>query len=121
MREEKIYLKDKNELSAQAPVNESGYDEYTSDPAHPVPYTEQVHFNRTREYMTNDQRFASRRPDVLTYRTQVLKEDLTIGGPVVADLKTSISTSDADFVVKVIDVLPDSLSSQRVLYAARSA
>jgi putative CocE/NonD family hydrolase len=68
--------------------------------------------------MTDDQRFASRRPDVLTYSSPVLKEDLTVGGPVVADLKTSISTSDADFVVKVIDVFPDSLSYQRVdIYA----
>jgi len=118
IREEKIYLSDKNELSTNIPGDESGFDEYTSDPAHPVPYTEAVHFNRTRDYMTDDQRFASRRPDVLTYRTPVLQEDFTLAGPVVADLKTSISTSDADFVVKVIDVFPDSLSYQRIdIYA----
>ncbi len=118
IKEQKMYLTDKNGLSAKEPVSESGFDEYISDPAHPVPYTESVHFNRTREYMTDDQRFASRRPDVLTYRSQILKEDFTIGGPVVADLKTSISTSDADFVVKIIDVFPDSISSQRIdIYA----
>jgi uncharacterized protein len=118
IREVKIYLKEKNALSTDEPGNGSGFDEYTSDPAHPVPYTEAVHFNRTREYMTDDQRFASRRPDVLTYCSPVLKEDFTIAGPVVADLKTSISTSDADFVVKVIDVFPDSLSFQRIdIYA----
>lgn len=83
------------------------FSEYTSDPAHPVPYTEDVHLGRTREYMTDDQRFASRRPDVLTFTTDVLTEDITLGGPLVADLKVSISTTDADFVVKLIDVFPD--------------
>ena len=69
--------------------------------------------------MTDDQRFASRRPDVLTYQTPVLKEDLTIGGPVIADLRTSISTTDADFVVKIIDVFPDTLSYKRIdIYAS---
>jgi putative CocE/NonD family hydrolase len=87
-----------------------GYSEYTSDPAHPVPYAEDVHFNRTREYMTDDQRFASRRQDVLSFETPVLSEDLTVGGPVTADLKVSISTTDADFVVKLIDVFPDDFS-----------
>lgn len=60
--------------------------------------------------MTDDQRFASRRPDVLVYQTDTLTEDLTVAGNVVADLMTSISTTDADFVVKVIDVFPDYLS-----------
>lgn len=57
--------------------------------------------------MTDDQRFASRRTDVLTFQTGVLDEDLTIGGPLTADLNVSISTTDADFVVKLIDVFPD--------------
>jgi uncharacterized protein len=118
VKEERIYLQEKNGLSWKTPENETAYDEYISDPAHPVPYTQNVHFNRTREYMTDDQRFASRRPDVLTYQTPVLKEDLTIGGPVIADLRCSISTTDADFVVKIIDVFPDSFSYQRVdIYA----
>ncbi|MBS1513337.1 MAG: CocE/NonD family hydrolase [Bacteroidetes bacterium] len=82
------------------------FSEYISDPAHPVPYTEDVHFNRTREYMTDDQRFASRRPDVLTFSTGVLTEDVTLAGPITADLQVSLSTTDADFVVKLIDVFP---------------
>ena len=83
------------------------FDEYISDPAHPVPYTEDVHERRTREYMTDDQRFAERRTDVLNYKTDILNNDLTVAGPVIADLMTSISTTDADFVVKLIDVFPD--------------
>jgi putative CocE/NonD family hydrolase len=82
------------------------YSEYISDPAKPVPYTEDVHNKRTREYMTDDQRFASRRTDVLTYEMDELKEDLTLAGPVIAHIQTSISTTDADFVVKLIDVFP---------------
>jgi putative CocE/NonD family hydrolase len=117
-KEVKIYLQENNGLSVNLPVKEIAYDEYVSDPAHPVPYTEDVHFNRTREYMTDDQRFASRRPDVLTYQTAALKEDFTIGGPVIADLISSISTTDADFVVKIIDVFPDTLSYNRInIYA----
>lgn len=85
----------------------ANYDEYISDPAHPVPYTEDVHEQRTREYMTDDQRFAERRTDVLTYQTDTLTADVTLAGPVIADLMTSISTTDADFVVKLIDVFPD--------------
>jgi uncharacterized protein len=85
----------------------ASFSEYTSDPAHPVPYTEDVHLGRTREYMSDDQRFASRRPDVLSFTTDVLRSDLSLGGPVTADLKVSLSTTDADFVVKIIDVFPD--------------
>jgi putative CocE/NonD family hydrolase len=119
-KEIKIFLQDKNGISAQSPAGEHKYDEYISDPAHPVPYTEDVHFNRTRDYMTDDQRFASRRPDVLTYQSPVLAADFTIGGPIIADLYTAISTTDADFVVKIIDEFPDSLSFQRVdIYAEK--
>ncbi len=89
------------------PKRPQSFSEYISDPAHPVPYTEDVHLGRTREYMTDDQRFASRRPDVLTFGTDILYDDVTLAGPVVADLMVSLSTTDADFVVKLIDVFPD--------------
>jgi uncharacterized protein len=85
----------------------SSYDEYVSDPQKPVPYTQDVHFGRTREYMTDDQRFASRRPDVLVFQTDTLTQDITLAGELTADLMVSISTTDADFVVKLIDVFPD--------------
>jgi len=83
------------------------FTQYTSDPRKPVPYTEDVHLRRTREYMTDDQRFASRRPDVLCFSTDVLEDEVTLAGPVVAKLLASISTTDADFVVKLIDVFPN--------------
>jgi putative CocE/NonD family hydrolase len=102
-----IYLAANGTLSWTLQTTNGGYSEYISDPAHPVPYTEDVHFSRTSEYMTDDQRFASRRPDVLTFQTTVLEGDLTLAGPVVANLKVSISGTDADFVVKLIDVFPD--------------
>lgn len=102
-----IYLGENGALSWNRPGKQNNFTEYISDPAHPVPYTEDVHFQRTREYMTDDQRFASRRPDVLTFETDPLEEDLTLAGPVTASLKASISGTDADFVVKLIDVFPD--------------
>ena len=82
------------------------YDEYVSDPANPVPYEGGTLRGRSRTYMLADQRFASSRPDVLTYQTPPLDKDVTWAGPVVADLTASISTTDADFVVKVVDVWP---------------
>jgi len=102
-----FYLQPGGGLSRELPSRKNSFSEYVSDPAHPVPYTEDVHWNRTREYMTDDQRFASRRSDVLTFQTPVLTEDVTLGGPVIADLKVSLSGTDADFVVKLIDVFPD--------------
>ena len=69
--------------------------------------------------MTDDQRFAERRPDVLTFKTDVLKEDVTVTGNVIADIMTSISTTDADFVVKVIDVFPDDLGYNSVIFTRK--
>jgi putative CocE/NonD family hydrolase len=102
-----IYLGANGALDWTAQAKTGGFTEYISDPAHPVPYTEDVHLSRTREYMTDDQRFASRRPDVLTFQTGVLEEDLTLAGPLIANLKVSITGTDADFVVKLVDVFPD--------------
>ena len=97
-------------LSWSSSIDKISFSEYTSDPAKPVPYTEDVHHSRTREYMTDDQRFASRRPDVLSFETDILSEDLVLAGPVLADLLVNISTTDADFVIKIIDVFPDGFS-----------
>lgn len=83
------------------------FDQFISDPAHPVPFTEATNVGMTREYMTDDQRFASRRPDVLTYQTPPLDEDMTLAGPIEAKLQVATSGTDADWVVKIIDVYPD--------------
>jgi len=105
-----IYLQAGGKLNWSKPSDTSGSSEYISDPAKPVPYTEDVHSGRTTEYMTDDQRFAARRPDVLVFETEILGDDLTLAGTVVADLLVSITGTDADFVVKVIDVFPDEFS-----------
>lgn len=102
-----IYLQDKSKLSFAFPETNSSFTQYTSDPAKPVPYTgEDPHKRRTNEYMTDDQRFAAQRTDVLVFETEILKNDLTLAGVLTANLKVAISTTDADFVVKIIDVFP---------------
>jgi putative CocE/NonD family hydrolase len=101
-----IYLNQNQKLSFDKPAVTNSSSKYTSDPNKPVPYAEDVHLRRTREYMDDDQRFAARRTDVLVYETEILNADITIAGTVIADLKVSLSTTDADFVVKVIDVFP---------------
>jgi uncharacterized protein len=85
----------------------SGVDEYTSDPARPVPYTATVGSGVPSSFMTENQRFAFPRPDVLTYFGEPLAQDTTIAGPIQADLKVSTSGTDCDFVVKVIDMYPE--------------
>jgi len=116
-----VYLEPQGKLSFSSLGNDkNSSDSYVSDPAKPVPYDEGVQFNRTRKYMSNDQRFASRRTDVLSYQTEILDSDVTLGGPVVADLLVSLSNTDADFVVKLIDVFPDNGSYNDIdIYAEK--
>jgi len=103
-----LYLQAGGKLSFDAPAQASPeFDEYVSDPAKPVPYTNEITNNRGTGYMIEDQRFAAARSDVLVYQTDVLTEDVTLAGPLAADLFVSITGTDADFVVKLIDVYPD--------------
>jgi len=104
------YFHEKGRISPEMPKNALGFDEYVSDPNKPVPYTEDVHLQRTRTYMCDDQRFAARRPDVLVYETEILSQPLALDGTITADLYVSSTGTDADFVVKLIDVYPDTLS-----------
>jgi len=104
-----FYLGSTGQLSTNAPTAGAPADEYLSDPAHPVPYTAAIQGGRNNEYMIEDQRFAAQRPDVLTYQTEPLAADLTVAGPLGVDLWVSTSGTDADFVVKLIDVLPDDM------------
>lgn len=83
------------------------YDQYFSDPNKPVPYMNGILTGMKAEYMIADQRFASRRPDVLVYQTEELEEDVTLVGPIEVDLTVSTSGTDSDWVVKLIDVYPD--------------
>jgi putative CocE/NonD family hydrolase len=100
------YFDSNKKLSTQKNNVANSADEYVSDPANPVPYTAKVQGRRNNEYMIEDQQFAASRNDVLVYESPVLNEDVTIAGPVLADLFASISTTDADFILKVIDVVP---------------
>ncbi|QEL16123.1 CocE/NonD family hydrolase [Limnoglobus roseus] len=84
----------------------SNQDEFVSDPAKPVPFIERTSTRMDYEYMTADQRFASRRPDVLVYQTPELTEDLTLAGPIDVELHVSTTGTDADWIVKVVDVFP---------------
>ncbi len=105
---QRLYFRASGALSETAPAEESGYDEYTSDPNHPTPFFEKPTLDMEQSYMDADQRFVERRPDVLTFQTAPLSEDMTMAGPVLPTLFVSTSGTDSDFVVKLIDVYPES-------------
>jgi putative CocE/NonD family hydrolase len=109
--EKSLFFLPDGKLDFSAPVVAGSFDEYVSDPARPVPYREDVAAQRNADYMTDDQRFAARRPDVLVYQTDILTEDMTWTGPITADLFVSTTGTDADWIVKVIDVFPDRVTA----------
>lgn len=102
-----FYLSDGGRLETRRPTAKSSASAYTSDPADPVPYIESFGERRPKEYMLADQRFVSDRSDVLTFVTEPLDGDMTLAGPVDVELEVILSTTDADFVVRLIDVFPD--------------
>ncbi len=108
-RDRNLYLEANGGL-AFAPPRQRGrlFDEYVSDPAKPVPYTSQITHWYNGGFMVEDQRFAARRPDVLVYETDVLDSALTVAGPIDVEFTVSTSGTDSDWIVKVIDVFPDS-------------
>jgi uncharacterized protein len=104
----RLYLHANGKLSFEAPKEgREAYDEYPSDPSKPVPVVPQIANRMTREHMVMDQRHASTRPDVLTYVSEVLEEDLVLAGSVAPNIFFSTTGSDADVVVKLIDVFPN--------------
>lgn len=109
--EKSLFFLPDGKLDFSAPIVAGSFDEYVSDPARPVPYREDVAAQRNADYMTDDQRFAARRPDVLVYQTDILTEDMTWTGPITADLFVSTTGTDADWIVKVIDVFPDRVTA----------
>lgn len=105
-----LYLRENGGLSFDPPAASDAsraYDEYVSDPNHPVPFVGYETTDVPQEYMDSDQRFASTRPDVLVYQTPPLDHDVTLAGPVSPRLFVSTSGTDSDFDVKLIDVYPD--------------
>ncbi len=104
----RLHFGENGKLFINKPADTQAVFEYISDPAKPVPYTSQIEglTFTPRRFMSDDQREASRRPDVLTFETDALDQDVTVAGEIMAKLKVSISTTDADFVVKLIDVYP---------------
>jgi len=104
-----LYLHVNGKLSFDTPKGPvSAYDEYVSDPNKPAPFQRGIAIGMNYEYMTEDQRFSASRPDVLVYQGDVLSEDVTVAGELFADLYASTSGTDSDFIVKLIDVFPDS-------------
>ena len=111
-----LYLRAQGALSFEpAPPGAAAYDEYISDPEHPVPFVRDHGFDMDPDYMAQDQRFAMNRPDVLTYQTAPLTEDITVIGPIRPRLVVSSSGTDSDWVVKVIDVHPGNADALREL------
>jgi putative CocE/NonD family hydrolase len=113
-RQRVLYLRKHGKLSFSPPnSSRSAHDAFISDPRKPVPYTMKISTRRAKRYMAEDQRFAAWRPDVLVYRTQPLKADFTVAGPLRAVLYVSTSQSAADWVVKLIDVQPGRLEGEK--------
>lgn len=112
--ERNLYLLDGGTLSFTAPGDtKDSYKEFISDPFNPVPFINGIDMDMKREYMTADQRFATQRPDVLSWQTEILSDDITIAGNIWANLQVSVTGTDADWVVKVLDVYPDSSENNK--------
>lgn len=102
-----LYFGPSGTLAAAAPGSD-GAASFLSDPSKPVPYTTEITTRWAKNSMVEDQRFAARRPDVLVFQTEPLAQDLTIAGPITADLWVSTDQADADWIVKVVDAYPGS-------------
>ncbi len=103
-----LYFGENGTLGINESTDEKAVFEYTSDPKKPIPYTSQTEglTFTPRRFMSDDQREASKRPDVLTFESEILEVDRTLAGEILAALKVSMTGTDADFVVKLIDVYP---------------
>jgi putative CocE/NonD family hydrolase len=120
VQQRKLYFGAGRSLSFSAPRADdpSQFDSYTSDPAHPVPYRHRpiqaTYFpggSGWSTWLVEDQRFVDGRPDVLSWESPPLEDDLTIAGEIGADLFASTSGSDADWIVKLIDVYPEHVTT----------
>jgi putative CocE/NonD family hydrolase len=103
-----LYFHPNGALSFSPPSEKTAdaSDDYISDPAKPVPFSAEPRTTQGHLWMIEDQRFAASRPDVLVYQTPPLTSDVVIAGPIVASMFVSTTGTDADWVVKLIDVYP---------------
>ena len=102
----KTFQLGKGQRLSQKMTRELSFQEFISDPRKPVPYSEDIKTVFTpRKYMTDDQRFAARRPDVLVFETEVLEEDITLAGAIMANLKVATTGTAADWIVKVLSLI----------------
>lgn len=111
VKETPFYFTKGGKMETISAKTEASTIEYSADPNKPVPFQEGIITDRTREYMIADQRFVANRPDVIVFETDKLTEDITVLGPVTADLRIAMTGTDADFIVKIIDVYPDTTTS----------
>jgi len=113
--EKTIYLRADSKLSFEPPSDpdDRAADAFTSDPRKPVPWSAEIRTTQGHLWMVEDQRFAARRPDVLVYQSDPLTENLTIAGPISACLNVSTTGTDADWIVKLIDVYPGDAADPR--------
>lgn len=112
--QQNLYFHENGLLSFEQPENtsEDAVDGYIGDPAKPVPFSTQIVNKAGHTWMIEDQRQASTRPDVLTYKTEVLQRDITIAGPILANLFIATTGTDADYFVKLIDVYPGDMGDE---------
>ena len=117
-KNENLYLKSEGKLSFTSPQEDQGFDEYLSDPSHPVPYrprpVEETYGPGSRWYtwLVQDQRFVQDRGDVLSWETGALTTDIEVTGNLIADIFASTTGTDADWIVKLIDVYPETYPEQ---------
>ena len=113
--ERELYFHENGKLSFEKPSanGEQAFDSYVSDPKSPVPYRPRPIRVRSgwSTWLVEDQRFVDHRPDVLTWETEPLTEDLTVSGKIIANLFASTSGTDSDWIVKLIDVYPENYAA----------
>jgi len=113
----KFFLSKNNRLAQE---ESTGFSEYISDPKNPVPFTAYITNDIPKKYMVDDQRFAAERKDVLFFETTPLTEDLTVAGDIIVELLVEMTGTDADFIVKLIDVYPENIADEIPYYDGRN-
>ena len=119
--QKKLFLTSDSKLSFAMNLGTNDYDEFISDPANPVPYSKRPiqgfwqDISSKALWKVEDQRFVHGRPDILSYETKTLEEDVTISGDIIMNLFASTSGTDSDWIVKLIDVYPESIEDDRLM------